>query len=100
MNTLAKMPCLGMMSVCRRRRDNDPFVGQVHEKEIGVMLIDVGLNLTSSQFDRDRNEVLQRAVSAGVERMILTGTSVGCRDALHRSRTPAPIELYGGDSPA
>ena len=48
------------------------------------MLIDIGLNLTSSQFDRDRNEVLQRAVSAGVERMILTGTSVqDSRDALH-----------------
>ena len=48
------------------------------------MLIDIGLNLTSSQFDRDRNEVIERAVSAGVERMILTGTSVGdSRDALH-----------------
>lgn len=39
-------------------------------------LIDIGLNLTSERFRKDRDAVLQAAVSAGVRRMILTGTNV------------------------
>lgn len=46
------------------------------------MLIDIGLNLTSKQFDRDRDAVVERALAAGVEQMVLTGTSLQCsRDA-------------------
>jgi TatD DNase family protein len=40
------------------------------------MLIDIGVNLSNSRFDQDRAEVLQRAQDAGVEKLILTGTSV------------------------
>jgi len=40
------------------------------------MLVDIGLNLSSSRFDRDRDAVVQRAVAAGVTRLLLTGTSV------------------------
>ena len=40
------------------------------------MLIDIGLNLTSKQFQQDRAEVVQRARSAGVGIMILTGTDI------------------------
>ena len=40
------------------------------------MYIDIGLNLTSPQFDRDRQAVLMRASNVGVEHMIITGTSV------------------------
>ena len=39
-------------------------------------MIDIGLNLTSSQFDHDRLEVMQRALAAGVEAVILTGTDL------------------------
>ncbi len=39
-------------------------------------LTDIGLNLTHDSFDADRDEVLQRAEAAGVERFIVTGTSV------------------------
>lgn len=38
-------------------------------------LIDIGANLTHDSFDRDRDEVLQRAQAAGVARMVVTGAS-------------------------
>lgn len=40
------------------------------------MLVDIGLNLGSSRYQHDRQQVLQRGLAAGVERFILTGTSV------------------------
>lgn len=40
-----------------------------------VPLIDVGLNLTHRQFDRDRDAVLARAKAAGVVTSVLTGTT-------------------------
>jgi TatD DNase family protein len=39
-------------------------------------LIDIGLNLTHDSFDRDRAAVLDAAQSVGVERFIVTGSSV------------------------
>ncbi|WP_019935197.1 3'-5' ssDNA/RNA exonuclease TatD [Oceanimonas smirnovii] len=39
-------------------------------------MIDIGVNLTSSQFDKDREAVLARAHAAGVTGLILTGTSL------------------------
>ena len=39
-------------------------------------LIDIGVNLTHDSFERDRAEVIERGISAGVERFIVTGTSV------------------------
>ena len=57
-------------------------------------LIDIGANLTHDSFDADRAEVLQRAAAAGVERMIVTGSSnQGSRDALQLARG-APGRLY------
>ncbi|MDA1076305.1 MAG: TatD family hydrolase [Proteobacteria bacterium] len=38
-------------------------------------MIDIGINLMSSQFDDDREKVLERALSAGVTSMGVTGTS-------------------------
>ena len=40
------------------------------------MLVDIGVNLTSSRFEKDLDAVLQRAASAGVEQMVVTGTSI------------------------
>ncbi|MDB4260845.1 YchF/TatD family DNA exonuclease [Porticoccaceae bacterium] len=51
------------------------------------MLIDIGVNLSNSRFDSDRPEVLQRAQDAGVEKLILTGTSV--------SESESVVELCG-----
>ena len=39
--------------------------------------IDIGVNLTASSFQNDRNEVIQRAMQAGVSSMVVTGTDVG-----------------------
>ena len=40
------------------------------------MLIDIGVNLSNSRFQKSIEDVLLRAQSAGVEKMILTGTSI------------------------
>jgi TatD DNase family protein len=40
------------------------------------MLVDIGLNLSSNRYDRDRPEVLERGRMAGVGHFILTGTSL------------------------
>lgn len=40
------------------------------------MLVDIGVNLTSSQFNQDRDAVVARAQAAGVDTLILTGTNV------------------------
>jgi TatD DNase family protein len=39
-------------------------------------LIDIGANLTHDSFDADRDAVLERAAAAGVNRIVVTGTSV------------------------
>lgn len=39
-------------------------------------LVDIGVNLTSDRFNNDREAVLERAVDAGVPRMLVTGTGV------------------------
>lgn len=41
-----------------------------------MRLIDIGVNLMSGQFERDRGAVLERARAAGVERMVITGTDL------------------------
>jgi TatD DNase family protein len=47
-----------------------------------IELIDIGANLTHDSFADDREEVIQRASVAGVQRIILTGSSEqGSRDA-------------------
>ncbi|EHC3600412.1 hydrolase TatD, partial [Salmonella enterica subsp. enterica serovar Enteritidis] len=43
---------------------------------MGAMMFDIGVNLTSSQFSRDRDEVVSRARAAGVSGMLLTGTNL------------------------
>ncbi len=47
-----------------------------------MRLVDIGVNLTHDSFDRDRDAVLERARAAGVDRLIVTGTTVeASRDA-------------------
>ena len=40
------------------------------------MLVDIGVNLTSSRFDKDLNEVLKKAASVQVGQIIVTGTNI------------------------
>ncbi len=45
-------------------------------------LVDIGANLTHDSFERDRDEVIRRAIEAGVARMMVTGASpAGSRQA-------------------
>lgn len=39
-------------------------------------MIDIGVNLTNKRFDKDRGEVIQRAIDAGVKQQLITGTSI------------------------
>ena len=42
---------------------------------MGATMFDIGVNLTSAQFDRDRDEVVEQAFAAGLSGMLITGTS-------------------------
>lgn len=42
---------------------------------MGDSMFDIGVNLTSSQFARDRDEVVARAFAAGVSGLLITGTN-------------------------
>src|SRR5215831_10229680 len=54
--------------------------------DVGTM-IDIGLNLTHASFRDDRDAVVARARAAGVQQLILTGTSLpGSRRALEMAR--------------
>jgi TatD DNase family protein len=57
-------------------------------------LIDIGCNLTHDSFDKDRDEVMERARDAGVVQMIVTGASEeGSRKALELA-TQHPGRLW------
>jgi TatD DNase family protein len=64
-------------------------------------LIDIGANLTHESFTADREEVLQRAVAAGVTRMLVTGSSVaGSTAAIHLAQQhPALLRATAGVHP-
>lgn len=65
------------------------------------MLVDIGLNLTSSQFADDRAQVLQRAWRAGLCGAVLTGTTLqGSREALAWARLdPSRLACTAGVHP-
>ncbi|MEW6730685.1 MAG: TatD family hydrolase [Acidobacteriota bacterium] len=47
-----------------------------------MKLVDIGVNLAHASFNSDREEVINRAIAAGVDIMIVTGTSIkGSREA-------------------
>ena len=56
-------------------------------------LIDIGLNLTHDSFDADREAVLSRAREVGVERFIVTGTSVAASVAARELASTMPDRL-------
>jgi TatD DNase family protein len=65
------------------------------------MWIDIGVNLTHSRFDPDRDAVIARAIDAGVERMILTssdGPGVLAAKQL-RQRDPERLWITSGIHP-
>ena len=65
------------------------------------MYIDIGINLTNKQFAGEYDEVIDRAISAGVEQILLTGTSVrSSKEALALAEEyPENVICYCGHSP-
>ncbi len=57
-------------------------------------LIDIGANLTHESFARDLPEVLRRAHHAGVQRMVVTGTSVAATRAAIALHSQHPTTLF------
>ncbi|WLI76667.1 3'-5' ssDNA/RNA exonuclease TatD [Kosakonia sp. H02] len=55
-------------------------------------MFDIGVNLTSSQFAKDRDEIVARAQAAGVTGMLITGTN------LHESRQAQQLTQRYSDS--
>jgi TatD DNase family protein len=64
-------------------------------------LIDIGANLAHDSFDHDRKEVIERAASVGVTRMIITGSSIAStRAAIHLVRSyPMRMRCTAGVHP-
>ena len=68
-------------------------------------MIDIGVNLTSKRFDKDREAVIARARDAGVSTLIVTGTSLACSiDAItlveaYRNRFPRMLYCTAGVHP-
>lgn len=57
-------------------------------------LIDIGVNLAARQFAADREQVIRRAREAGVERMVVTGTSLAASRAAAALAEAHPGVLY------
>ena len=59
-----------------------------------MQLIDIGANLTHKSFAPDRSQVIGRARKAGVDRMIVTGSSVACSRQAEELAAGYPGVLY------
>jgi TatD DNase family protein len=59
-----------------------------------MSLVDIGVNLTHAAFDVDRQQVIDRAIAAGVQRMILTGTTVEGSQEAQTLASLYPGRLY------
>lgn len=57
-------------------------------------LIDIGVNLAARQFSADQEAVIRRAREAGVERMVVTGTSIAASKAAAALTEAHPGVLY------
>ena len=63
-------------------------------------LIDIGVNLMSPAFDRDREAVVERAAAAGVRTLVITGSSLkSSRDAFAFTKTHPTCRATAGVHP-
>lgn len=56
--------------------------------------VDIGVNLLDAAFDRDRDQVLERAWSAGISQMVLTATNLEDCSAVQALCASDPQRLY------
>jgi TatD DNase family protein len=66
-----------------------------------MQFVDIGINLGHESYDRDREEVVRRALAAGVTRMVVTGASLeSTRAAIALARAlPAVLRATAGVHP-
>jgi TatD DNase family protein len=66
-----------------------------------MQLVDIGINLAHDSYDRDREQVVRRALDAGVTRMVVTGASLeSTRAAIALARAlPAVLRATAGFHP-
>jgi len=57
-------------------------------------LIDIGANLSDASFASDRTQVIERALAAGVSRMVLTGTTAAASAAAFELARTRPGTLF------
>lgn len=57
-------------------------------------IVDIGVNLAHRSFQKDREEVIQRAFAAGLRTMIITGTSLASSEAALRIAHERPHQLF------
>jgi len=57
-------------------------------------LVDIGANLAHDSFDEDRDAVIDRAVAAGVSRLVLTGSSAASNAAAFELARSRPGRLF------
>lgn len=57
-------------------------------------MIDIGANLTHESFDKDRGEVIDKAVKLGVDQMIVTGSSMSCSQKAFELTQQYPDQLF------
>ena len=57
-------------------------------------LIDIGVNLSHESFDHDRDAVLARAFEAGLQALLLTGTSITCSEQAASLASEHPGVLF------
>lgn len=58
------------------------------------MLIDIGVNLTSKRFEKDFDEMMQRAAASGVSKMVVTGTNIAESNSAMALSDKYPDILY------
>ena len=69
-------------------------VGGPREEVDALRLVDIGVNLTDKSFHKDREQVVERALAAGVGQMVLTGTSVRASRAAAELAATRPDVMY------
>lgn len=57
-------------------------------------MIDIGVNLTNARFDKDRDELIERAKSTGLSAMLVTGTNISESQKALQLTTQYPDFLY------
>ena len=58
------------------------------------MLVDIGVNLTNSQFEADRDSVIERAFAHDVRTLIITGTSISSSEQAKTIARAHPKSLF------